>query len=254
MCLRCFISRRGPVRLVRCDNGTNFVGARNELVKAINELDDQAIKMYLIKENSDFISWKFNPPHASNNGDVWERPIRSTRSILDSLLLTHGQSLNDESFRTLLVEIETVLNSRPLTVECLNDVESPTPLTPNHLLTMKSNIVMLSPGHFEKVDVYSRKRRRRVQHIFNEFWSRWRKEYVQLLQTRQKWNDTKRNLRNGDIVLVKEDTKRNEWKLAIVEAVRLSDNGIVRTVEIKQGSSKYVRPVNKLVMILESEQ
>jgi len=254
MCLRRFISRRGPVRLVRCDNGTNFVGARNELAKAINELDDQAIKTYLIKQNSDFISWKFNPPHASNFGGVWERLIRSTRSILDSLLSTHGQSLNDESFRTLLVEIEAVLNSRPLTVECLNDVESPTPLTPNHLLTMKSNIVMPPPGHFERVDVYSRKRWRRVQHICNEFWSRWRKEYVQLLQTRQKWNDTKRNLQTGDIVLVKEDTKRNDWKLAVVEAVRHSDDGVIRTVEIRQGSSKYVRPVNKLVLILESEK
>jgi len=123
-----------------------------------------------------------------------------------------------------------------------------------HLLTMKSNIVMPPPGHFERVDVYSRKRWRRVQHICNEFWSRWRKEYVQLLQTRQKWNDTKRNLQTGDIVLVKEDTKRNDWKLAVVEAVRHSDDGVIRTVEIRQGSSKYVRPVNKLVLILESEK
>ncbi|XP_066910989.1 uncharacterized protein [Clytia hemisphaerica] len=179
MCLRRFIARRGPVRLVRCDNGSNFVGARNELVKAINELDDQAIKIYLMEQNADFVSWKFNPPYASNFGGVWERLIRSTRAILDSLLTTHGHSLNDESFRTLLVEIEAVLNSRPLTVECLSDVESPTPLTPNHLLTIKSSIVMPPPGLFEKADLYSRRRWRRVQDICNEFWSRWRKEYVQ---------------------------------------------------------------------------
>ena len=253
MCLRRFIGRRGPVRLVRCDNGSNFVGARNELMKAINELDDQAIGMYLMEQNSDFISWKFNPPHASNFGGVWERLIRSTRAILDSLLSTYGHSLNDESFRTLLVEIEAVLNSRPLTVECLSDVESPTPLTPNHLLTMKSNIVMPPPGRFEKADVYSRKRWRRVQHICNEFWSRWRKEYVQLLQTRQKWNENKRNLQVGDVVLVKEDTKRNEWKLAVVDEVRHSNDGVIRTVEIRQGLLKYVRPVNKLILILESK-
>ena len=222
-------------------------------MKAIKELDDQAISKYLLEQNSDFISWKFNTPHASNFGGVWERLIRSTRAILDALLTTHGQSLNDESFRTLLVEIEAVLNSRPLTVKCLSDVESPLPLTPNHLLTMKSEIVMPPPGRFERVDVYSRKRWRRVQHICNEFWSRWRKEYLQLLQTRQKWNDTKRNLQTGDIVLVKEDTKRNEWKLAVVDSVKQSDDGVVRTVEIRQGKSKYLRPVNKLILILECE-
>lgn len=68
---------------------------------------------------------------------------------------THGHSLNDKSFKTLSVEIEAVLNSRPLTVECISDVESPTPLTLNYLLKMKSNIV-LPPGRFEKADVYSR--------------------------------------------------------------------------------------------------
>ena len=250
MCLRRFIARRGPVRLVRCDNGSNFVGAQNELLKALNELDDVAIKKHLIHENADFISWKFNPPKAINFRGAWERLIRHTRTILDSLMSTHGRSLNDESF----VEIEAVLNSRPLTVDCLSDASSPTPLTPNNLLTMKSNIVMPPPGRFEKADVYSRKRWRRVQHICNEFWSRWREEYVQLLQTRQKWNDTKRNLQVGDIVLVKEDiTKRNEWKLALVAAVRHSSDGVVRTVGIRQGTLKYVRPVNKLVLVLENE-
>ncbi|XP_066915532.1 uncharacterized protein [Clytia hemisphaerica] len=106
MCIRRFIARREPVQLVRCDNGSNFVGARTEFVKAINEVDDQAIKIYLMEHNADFVCWKFNPPYASNFGGVWERLIRSTRAILDTLLTTHGHSLNDEPFRTLLVEIE----------------------------------------------------------------------------------------------------------------------------------------------------
>ena len=137
-----------------------------------------------MEENSDFISWKYNPPHANNFGGVWERLIRSKRVILDSILSTLGHSLNDESFRTLLVEIEAVLNSRPLTVECISDAESPTPLSLNYLLTIKSNIVLPPPGRFEKADVYSRKRWRRVQHTCNEFWSRQIKVCVQFLQTR----------------------------------------------------------------------
>ena len=179
--LRRFIARRGPVRLVRCDNGTNFVGARNELQKCLHEMDDKRVKNYLLKENSDFISWKHNPPLSSNFGGVWERLIRSTRAILESLLRTHGRSLNDESFRTLLAEVEGIINSRPLTVDCLNDENSPLPLSPINLLTMKSRVIMPPPGNFQSADVYSRRRWRRVQHLANEFWTRWRKEFLRRL-------------------------------------------------------------------------
>ena len=170
--LRRFIARRGLVRLVRCDNGTNFVGARNELQRCLHEMDDKRVKNFLLKENSEFISWKHNPPLSSNFGGVWERLIRSTRAILESLLRTHGRSLNDESFRTLLTEVKGIINSRPLTVDCLNDENSPLPLSPINLLTMKSHVIMPPPGNFQSAAVYSRRRWRRVQHLANEFWTR----------------------------------------------------------------------------------
>ena len=110
-CLRRFIGRRGNIRLLRCDNGTNFVGARNELAKALEEMDEQAITNFLLSLGADFISWKHNTPTASNHGGVWERMIRTTRSILSSLMMTHGESLNDESFRTLLVEVEATITT-----------------------------------------------------------------------------------------------------------------------------------------------
>ena len=68
---------------------------------------------------------------------VWERQIRSARSILLSLLKTQSQSLNDKSFCTLMAEIEGVMNSRPLTVETSSDVTSYKQLFPSDLLTMK---------------------------------------------------------------------------------------------------------------------
>jgi len=87
-------------------------------------------------------------------------------------MMTHGHSLNDESFRTLLTEVEPITNSRPLTVETIDDVSSPVPLSPMNLLTAKSNVVLPPPGIFQKADLYCRRRWRRVQHICNEFWSR----------------------------------------------------------------------------------
>ena len=94
--------------------------------------------------------------------------------------------MNDELFLTLMTEAEAVVNGRPLTVDNLSDPLSPCPLIPNHLLTMKSNTVLPPAGVFEKPDLYCRRRWRRVQHIADEFWNRWKKEYLASLQPRQK--------------------------------------------------------------------
>ena len=47
-----------------------------------------------------------------------------------------------------------IVNSRPLTVETLSDVNSPAPLTPNNLLTMKAEIILSPPGNFEKQNLF----------------------------------------------------------------------------------------------------
>ena len=115
--LRRFISRRGKVRELRSDQGTNFVGARNELSAALQELDTTSIKDYLSSEDCDLIDFNLNVPRASDMGGIWERQIRTTRSVLSSLLQEHGKQLDDEALRTLMTEAESIVNCRPLTVE-----------------------------------------------------------------------------------------------------------------------------------------
>ena len=142
-------------------------------------------------------------------GGIWERQIRTARTILDAILKTHSCSLNDEHFRTLLAETEGIISSRPLTAETLSDVNSQIPLSPSNLLTQKPNVVLLPHGNFDRPDLYSRHRWRGIQHIAGEFWSRWRNEFLQNLQIRQKWNTRKRDFEIGDMVLLKEDLGRN---------------------------------------------
>ena len=170
--LRRFICRRGPIRQLRSDQGTNFVGARTELAQALAKMDQQKIKTKLLEEQCDWFSFKMNVPAASHMGGVWERQIRSVRNVLSSLLQDNGRQLDDESLRTLMCEAEAIVNSRPLTVNQLADPDSPSPLTPNHLLTMKTKVVLAPPGAFQPADVYCRKRWRRVTHLANEFWTR----------------------------------------------------------------------------------
>lgn len=264
--LRRFTCRRGPVRQLRSDQGSNFVGAKRELKEAVSEFDDNQIKEELLKNNCDWITFKMNVPSASHMGGVWERQIRTVRSVLSAILEKNGAQLDDESLRTYLCECEAIINSRPLTVTNLNDPSSLEPLTPSHLLTLKSKVVLPPPGMFQTPDLYSRKRWRRVQHLANEFWCRWRKEFLLSLQQRTKWNHPRRNLSVGDIVIVKDDTlPRNCWRLARVSRTYPSEDGYIRSVQVDLGDAdlpadgkrkepvrRLDRPVNKLILLVES--
>jgi hypothetical protein len=255
--LRRFIARRGNIRLLRSDNGTNFVGAENELLKE-SQINTEQVKQFLLKNGSDFV-FQRNPPYASHMGGVWERQIRTVRDILASLLKQHSHTLDDELFRTLLTEVESIVNCRPLTVETLTDKDVVLPLSPNQLLTMKTKVTLPLSSNFEHNDLYCRRRWRRVQHLANEFWSRWKKEYLSSLQTRPKHNFKRRNFQIGDIVLLKEESLcRNDWPMAKVVGVKLDDKGeCVRTVHLKLSSQDCdqrlrERPVNKIVLLLET--
>ena len=168
--LKRLIARRGNIRVIYSDNGSNFVGAEKELQKAYNEVDHKKIEEYLQNQGTDWVKWNKNPPAASHMGGVWERQIRSARTILAFLMKTHGHCLDDESLLTVMTETEAIINSRPLTVESLSNPTSMMPLSPSNLLIMKSKVILPPPGKFSRPDMYCRLRWRRVQHIANEFW------------------------------------------------------------------------------------
>ena len=103
--LRRFVARRGQVLELRSNNGSNFVGAEHELVKAIENWNKTQINGFLLQRN---IKWKFNVSRASHHGGIWERLIRSVRKILSALCTKQAQT--DESLLPLLCEVEGILN------------------------------------------------------------------------------------------------------------------------------------------------
>ena len=227
-----FICRRGSVRQLRSDQGTNFIGAKRELHEALQSMDQNKISAELLKEN--WMTFKMNPPSASHAGGVWERQIRTIRSVLSALLEKSASSLDGESFHTLICETEAIVNSRLLTVDNLSDPESLSPLTPNHILTMKTKPVLPPPGIFQREDLYLRKRWRRVQHLSCEFWTRWKKEFLHSLQERSKRTKPRCNVQFGDVVIVKDNNRaRNRWSLAqVIETYPNKDDGLVRSVKV----------------------
>ena len=261
---RRFVGRRGPVRQIRSDQGTNFVGARNELYQSLSEQENDKVRQELLKRNCDWVVYKMNAPHASHMGGIWERQIRTVRNILTALLSHHGTQLDDESLCTFFTEAEVIVNCRPLTVDDLANADGPVPLAPCQLLTMKSSVVLPPPGVFQRADLYSRKRWRRVQYLANEFWNKWKADYLQSMQTRQKWVKARRNMAVDDVVIVKDDSlPRNRWPLARVVQTYPSDDGLVRKVKVlvadptldeggrrSKASVLLERPVHKLVLFI----
>lgn len=192
------------------------------------------------------IRWIFNPPSASHMGGLWERQIRTVRRVLNSLL-QNNQKLDDESLNTLFCEVEAIVNSRPITVVS-NDPNDLQPLTPNHLLLLRSGL-QLPLINVTLADTY-RKKWKHVQFLANCFWKRWLKEYLPTLQLRQKWTHENRNFAVGDVVLVQDaNTHRGNWPMGRISKVFPGKDGLVRSVEIKTKHSVVIRPIHKICLL-----
>ena len=251
-----FFAIRGPAALLRCDCGSYFVGANSELKEALKEMEYTKVEKYVAEEGC---QWKFNPPHALNFGGAWERQIGTIRRVLDSTLLDIGQSqLDHELLTTLLAEVTGIVNNRPITA-ISSDIDQPTPLTPAMLLTMKKRPLLAPPGEFLKPDLYARQYWRRAQYLADQFWLRWRQEYLQTLQVRPKWRERKRNIGDGDIVLIREkDAARNQWPMGrVVEALQ-SNDGLVRKAKVKMFKDNKIkilyRPIGELILLLQGKE
>lgn len=166
--------------------------------------------------------------------------------VLSSVL--RQQTLDDDSLHTVFCEAEAILNDRPLT-KLSDDPMDLEPLTPNHLLLLKGKPAM-PPGVFEPHDQYVRRRWRQVQYVADLFWKRWVREYLPLLQERQRWHEKKRSLKVGDIVVVMDaSAPRGSWPLARVLEAFSDRQGLVRSVKLQTKSNVIERPVTKLCLV-----
>ncbi|TWW78623.1 hypothetical protein D4764_11G0007440 [Takifugu flavidus] len=246
--LRRFFSIRGPAKLLRSDRGTNFVGACRELDMATN---DSAVNRFLQEKGC---SWAFNPAHASHMGGAWERLIGVARRILDAILLQKSPiRLTHEILSTFMAEVMAIINARPL-VPISTDPEMPAVLTPAMLLTQKMSTVSAPSGDFCSASLY-RKQWKQVQCLADTFWKRWKGEYLSTLQCSRKWTNVKPNVKEGDVVLLKDSqAHRNEWPVGLVVKALPSSDSKVRKVEVrvvKEGKAKvFLRPITEIVVLL----
>ena len=253
--LRRFSAIRGPVKQLSCDCGTNFVGARNELKTAQEEMNRDDLKAYL---ESNGCEWVFNPPHASHAGGAWERMIGIARRILNAMLAElPTRHLTHDVLSTLMAEITAIINNRPL-VPVSSDPTVPEILTPATILSMKTTPTVAPPGSFNQRDLYA-SQWRQVQHLANTFWSRWKKEFLPLLQPRRKWQKKSPNIKEGDLVLMRDQqVPRNKWPLARVTKAIKSKDAKVRKVQVEVAKEdckkRYLRPVTEVIVLRTADE
>ena len=253
--IRRFIARRGGIKIIFSDNGTNFVSADKVLRKSVTNWNTTYIDNWLQQTS---IEWKFRPPEASHYGGYWEREIRTIRKVMNGLTNVQPINLDDEGLNTLFCEVESILNSKPLT-NISNDISDLEALTPNHLLLCRSGATF-PPGLFDKNDCFIQRKWKQIQYLADVFWSRWRKQYLTKLQERQKWTKIRRSMKIGDLVLLTDQQlPRNQWSMGRITKTYPDKYGFVRTVDLKiskmkgfASTTELKRPIHKLIFLMET--
>ena len=241
--LRRFIARRGHVKVIRTDNGSNFIGAAAEIKEKLKQIDHKNISNFLSMKD---IEWRFNPPHSPWMGGSWESLIKSVKRSLAAI--TKGRTLTEDVLGTLLCEIESILNNRPLT-HISDDIADFDALTPNHILlgTTNSNV---EPTQFDDIEINYRKQWKTVQAYTSMFWKRWLSEYLPTLSPRKKWTRKHENLAIGDLVIVaNKNSPKSHWPLARIVAIYPGKDGIVRTIKIKTPSGEFIRSTQSVFLL-----
>ena len=249
-CLRRFVSRRGRPEVIWSDHGTNFVGAARELKEFVDFLSQQRVQKEVSEFcTSQYIKWEFIPERAPHLGGLWEAAVRSMKTHLRRIVST--TKLTFEELTTVLAQVESCMNSRPL-VAMPSDDDGVEALTPGHFLIGRPlEAIPDSPQSYN----HSLLRRWQLcQSLLRDFWKRWSTEYLASLQRTYKWHKLRRNISVGDIVLMCEKgLLPTRWPLARVLEVFPGSDDAVRVVKIKTANGTYTRPVQKIALILPNE-
>lgn len=242
-----FTSRRGVPKEMISDNGTNFVGAVNELKELVDQLDKERIQRTTANKG---IEWKFNPPGGPHFGGVHEIIVKAAKKAIYAVL--GNSDITDEELITVVTGAEGLLNSRPLTYQTA-DIRDDVPLTPNHFLYGQMG-GQFAPENVDTTGFNPRKRWRKVQDLISRVWSRWLKEYLPTLNARPKWTEVVKDLKEGDIVLVLDPRlPRGQWPLGRILETYPGQDGHSRVAKVQVGDKTVVRPIHKLVPLFRSE-
>ena len=222
--MRRFILRGKPHELMS-DCGTNFKGGDAELREVFSSMNP-TLQRELAKQQVQFAS---NTPKAPHFGGVWEREIKSVKDGLRVAL--NDQTVAEPVLRTVLIEVEGILNSKPLRYVS-SDIADVDPVTPN-LLLMGCHDASLPHVVYPANDLLGICRWKYSQVVADNIWSSFIKFYLPTLQKHQKWQTDGVELTPNDVVMIVDpNLNRAQWPIGRVAETFPGADGRVRTANV----------------------
>ena len=189
-----------------------------------------------------FIKWKHILERTPHWGGFYERMNSIIKKALKKSL--KNAKLTYEELETIIIKIEMVINSRPLTY--LQDDEVLEPVTPSHL--MYGRRIMNKPNPVSRnQEVNPTKRIRYLNKLLEKFKQRYSTEYLTGLREREKRSGRYPDIAEGDVVIVKEKyLPRSLWKLGRITRVIRASDGVPKGAQLKTELGTLNRPLHML--------
>ncbi|GBM81689.1 hypothetical protein AVEN_92818-1 [Araneus ventricosus] len=239
--LKRFFARRGKSSILFSDNATNFTGASAEL-KRLHKLviRNETIANLLASEG---IKWKFLPPRAPNFGGLWEAGVKYFKYHLKRVV--GSSKLTLEEFLTVIVQIEGILISRPLT-PLSTDTDDFQVLTPGHFLIGKPINAIPEPDVTDKKGNLLNKWQKTQKYV-QIIWKRWQNSYLSNLQQRTKWLFKQPSVIPGMMVLIQDPQLPTcSWAIGRIIKSIPGPDGNIRVVDVRTSKGSYRRPLSKI--------
>ncbi len=246
LAFRRFCARRSIPQFLISDNAPTF-GAADKSIKDL--FDSPELTQEVSARNC---TWIKIPGYAPWFGGFYERLVGMTKRLLR--ISMNKCLLKYTELETLITEIESVLNDRPLTATS-TDISDPNPLTPSQLFQGRRIIScpypvkdlddLRDPDYIKKSDLIKCAERRAA--LYSTFVKRWKNEYLTSLRSFHKSKGSSNVfIKVGDVVQIHDTTPRSMWNLAVVTELVYGKDGIVRSAKLRTKMGNTTRPIVKL--------
>ena len=249
--LRRFGCMRGWPKKIHSDNGTQLVGATNEMSSVISGLSWNEVQEFGHKFGT---TWSFCPPDAPWQNGSTEALVKSIKRALKCVM--GNQVFSYAELQTVVYEAAQLVNQRPIGRHPTSPDEGAY-LCPNDLLLGRSTPNVPQGPFAEKNSL--KHRLQFIEEVVSSFWKRWSREVFPSLVLEPKWHTEKRNALPGDVVMIQDSNAvRGKWKLGVITRVLESKDGRVRNVEVKYKNNQTEvlvrRPVQRLIVVVPAEE
>ena len=240
--LRKFTALRGCPEEIISDQGSQLVAASRDESNLTKDWDWSSISDWA---GSNKIKWTLVPAEAQHQNGLSESLIKS---IKRSIAHTIGKTvLSFSEFQLAMFEIANIINSRPIGIISGSDPDDPKPITPNDLILGRSTNEVPQGPFNSKVSIT--RRFLFVQSLVDDWWQQWYNIVLPSLVPSYKWKQKYRNVKVGDICLIRYKGIRSTYRLGRVTETKLGKDGLVRSVRLtyKLSTEKSFRFVDRAI-------